>query len=138
VFEMGGYGHVAEAHTAPIAAVVAQGIPLETAKAAIPWFFPSKDWMRERFEHIGFTVGICELKYRSASLTAENKDGTGGLEGWVRLIGAPFLERVGDAKERGGVATMVWEVLERVVTRGEDGSQWLGSVRLRAKATMPY
>ncbi|KAJ6084908.1 hypothetical protein N7499_004537 [Penicillium canescens] len=130
VFEMGGHGNVAEVKTALIYALVQQGIPIEKAKETSPWFFPSDTWMRSALEEVGFQVETVELEYRPTKLTTDAK---GGLEGWVRLMGAQFLEALPQEKWD-AVVRQVCDVLEDVVTRGEDGSQWLGYVRLRGIA----
>ncbi|KAA8648436.1 hypothetical protein EYZ11_000357 [Aspergillus tanneri] len=133
VFEMGGHGNVSEVHTALIFALVQQGIPIEKARKTSPWFFPSVSWMTNELQEIGFKVEKMETEYRPTKLTdAAN----GGLAGWVRLMGAPFLD-VLPAEKREAVVQQVCEVLQTVVTRHEDGSQWLGYVRLRGIAKKP-
>ncbi|KAI9044718.1 class I SAM-dependent methyltransferase [Aspergillus affinis] len=131
VFEMGGHGNIAEVQTAMIFALVQQGFSIEKARETSPWFFPSVTWMTKALEEIGFKVEKMELEYRPTKLTdAVN----GGLAGWVRLMGAPFLDALPEEK-REGVAQQVCEVLQTAVTYHEDGSQWLGYVRLRGIAT---
>lgn len=134
-FEMGGHGNVADAHTALIAALVAQNVTIEVAREISPWFFPSSDWIRAKLESIGFDVAFCELEYRPTKLTPNDESGKGGLEGWVRLMGANFLEVLEGEDQRDCAVKAVCDILETVVTRVEDGSQWLGYVRLRVKAT---
>jgi trans-aconitate methyltransferase len=131
VFEMGGKGNVAEIHAAFTAALVTHGVPLSQAREASPWFFPSTDWMREALEDADFEVEICESEYRPTKLTADNKDGSGGIEGWVRLMGAQFLEAVAEDK-RDAVVRDVCDWIETVIQREEDGSRWIGYVRCRA------
>lgn len=126
-FEMGGHGNVAEVMTALIYTLVQKGIPVEKAKEANPWFFPSETWMKDALETVGFQVDKVETEYRPTKLTnAVN----GGLAGWIRLMGAQFLE-VLDEERQDEAVKQICEVLEPVVTRVEDGSQWLGYVRLR-------
>lgn len=79
-----------------------------------------------------------------ASGASDKETGTGtgtrttGLEGWVRLMGAEMLARVPEeedgVRKRDEAVREVCEVLRDVVTREEDGSQWLGYVRLRGVA----
>ncbi|KAF2485848.1 methyltransferase [Neohortaea acidophila] len=133
VFEQGGAGNVAEAHAAAISALIHAGVPVAEAYEASPWFFPSPDWMRGALEKAGFEVEVCELEYRPTKLTAESGGSGAGLEGWVRLMCAQFLDAVEDGK-RDAVAREICTVLEPVVTRGEDGSRWMGYCRLRAVA----
>ncbi|KAF1808658.1 hypothetical protein P152DRAFT_452742 [Eremomyces bilateralis CBS 781.70] len=131
VFEMGGAGNVSEIHAALTAGLLHFGCPLETARAASPWFFPSDAWMKNALEGVGFTVDKVELEYRPTKLTeAQN----GGLEGWVKLFGASVLDHVEESK-RDECVGWVSALLQTIVTREEDGSQWLGYVRLRGVAT---
>ncbi|KAI4158348.1 MAG: hypothetical protein LQ342_007517 [Letrouitia transgressa] len=134
VFEMGGAGNVAEVHTALIAAVVRQGLSVEEARDVSPWFFPSQKLMGRMLEEVGFRVEEHEVEYRPTKLT---EDREGGLEGWVRLMGRQFLEAL-DAEEKKEAAVRdVCEVLNTVITHEEDGSMWLGYVRLRVLARKP-
>lgn len=130
VFEMGGHGNVAEVVTALIYTLVQQGIPVEKARDVCPWFFPSEVWMREALERVGFQVDKVETEYRPTKLTATAK---GGLKGWIRLMGAQFLEVLPEENQDVAVRE-VCDVLQTAVTRAEDGSQWLGYVRLRGIA----
>ncbi|KAI7348762.1 S-adenosyl-L-methionine-dependent methyltransferase [Hortaea werneckii] len=134
VFEMGGKGNVAEIHAAFTAALLhAGGLSIHEAREACPWFFPSVEWMRKTLEGAGFELVKCESEYRPTKLNPETADGSGGIEGWLRLMGARFLEAV-DGGKREGVLKEVCDVLESVITREEDGSRWIGYVRLRAVA----
>ncbi|GAB1740944.1 hypothetical protein NU219Hw_g6014t1 [Hortaea werneckii] len=101
VFEMGGKGNVAEIHAAFTAALVHAGLAIEEAREACPWFFPSVEWMRQMLEAVGFEVVKCESEYRPTKLNPETKDGSGGIEGWLRLMGARFLEAVDEGKREG-------------------------------------
>ena len=134
VFEMGGAGNVAEIHSALLAALVHQGLTIEAAREASPWFFPSEELMRQMLEEVGFVLEKSEVEYRPTKATAA-KDG--GLEGWVRLMGANFLEALTSTESREAAIKEVCDVLKSVMTREEDGSVWLGYVRLRALATKP-
>lgn len=132
-FEMGGKGNVAELHAAFTAALTTHGdLSLAAARAASPWFFPSTTWMEAALAEAGFDVEVCESEYRPTKLTAERGDGSGGIEGWVRLMGAKFLEAVEGEERRERVVRAVCEWVEDVVRREEDGSRWIGYVRLRA------
>ena len=131
VFEMGGAGNVADAHTALLAALVHQGVTIEKAREACPWFFPSEQLMKEMLEMVGFRVEKMKLEYRPTKLTTEKE---GGLEGWVRLMGAHFLDVLPTDKEKENVVREVCAVLQTVLTHEEDGSMWLGYVRLKAVA----
>jgi hypothetical protein len=134
VFEMGGAGNVSEVHTALISALVHQGISIDRARDASPWFFPSEVWMRRALEDIGFKVEILEVEFRPTQLTTD--DG-GGLRGWIKLMGASMLEVLEDEYREEAVVNEVCDVLSTVVTRIEDNSQWLGYVRLRGVARRP-
>ncbi|GAB7364408.1 hypothetical protein MBLNU230_g4951t1 [Neophaeotheca triangularis] len=134
VFEMGGAGNVAETHSALIAGLVAHGVPLARAREASPWFFPSEPWMRKVLGELGFEIEVAETEYRPTKLMHRGEDGEGGLEGWVRLMGAEFLAVLEGEELRERVVGWVCGVLESVVRREEDGSMWLGYVRLRVVA----
>ena len=134
VFEMGGAGNVGEVHSALFFAMMRHGeMSVAAAQAANPWFFPSERWMRTTLEEIGFKVEKLELEYRPTRLTDDKEKG--GLEGWVRLMGASMLETIEDVGKRESAVKEVCEVLGPIVTREEDGSQWLGYVRLRGVAS---
>lgn len=132
VFEMGGAGNVAEVHAALIAAVVHQGLTVEQARLASPWFFPSDKLLGRMLEDAGFVVEWLEMEYRPTKLTVE--DG-GGLEGWVRLMGAQFLDAIQVDEKKEKAVREVCETLESVIKHEEDGTMWLGYVRLRGVAS---
>lgn len=131
VFEMGGAGNVAEVHTALLAALVHQGVAIERARDACPWFFPSEKLMREMLEEVGFSVEKMKLEYRPTKLTTEKE---GGLEGWVRLMGAEFLDVLPTDGKKEAVVREACDVLHTVLSHEEDGSMWLGYVRLKVVA----
>ncbi|KAK3069872.1 hypothetical protein LTR53_011459 [Teratosphaeriaceae sp. CCFEE 6253] len=133
VFEMGGKGNVAEVQAAFTAALTHAGLSIDEAREAKPWFFPSPEWMSQTLSSVGFEVERSELEYRPTKCSEETADGSGGLVGWLRLMGAQFLEAVPEGK-REAVLKEVCEICEGIVTREEDGSKWLGYTRLRAVA----
>ena len=90
--------------------------------------------MSRTLSGLGFRVEKCELEYRPTKLNPDTADSTGGVEGWLRLMGAPFLEAV-DKTKREMVLEEVCGVIDSIVTREEDGSKWMGYVRLRVVAT---
>lgn len=136
VFEMGGHGNVAEVHSALILALIhLTNLSPQAAREKSPWFFPEEEWMRKTLLKIGFEVEVAEIEYRPTKLTPPDIDGKGGLEGWLRLMGAQFME--GLSKEKmDEVVNFVREGIKESVTR-EDGSQWVGNVRLRVVARRP-
>ncbi|KAL9607067.1 MAG: hypothetical protein Q9167_007980 [Letrouitia subvulpina] len=134
VFEMGGAGNVAEVHTALIAAVVQQGLSVEQAREVSPWFFPSKELIGGMLEGVGFRVEKDEAEYRPTKLTTDRE---GGLEGWVRLMGRQFLEALNAEEKKETAVRDICEMLKTVITHEEDGSMWLGYVRLRVLARKP-
>ncbi|EFR01635.1 s-adenosylmethionine (SAM)-dependent methyltransferase [Nannizzia gypsea CBS 118893] len=140
VFEMGGHGNVAEVHAALLAALVRHGLPLQQARDASPWFFPSDAWMRETLEGIGFVVDTLEVEHRPTKLTLDPDTSSGtsgntGIEGWVRLMGASMIETLPpDVRDEAVRSTC--DLLHPVISR-EDGSSWLGYVRLRGVARRP-
>ncbi|MCJ1229617.1 hypothetical protein MMC12_006286 [Toensbergia leucococca] len=132
VFEMGGAGNVAEVHTVLLAAIVHQGVGVDEARNTSPWFFPSEKLMRQMLKEVGFEVERSELEYRPTRLTTDEE---GGIEGWTRLMGAQFLDRVCSEEKREAAVRDVCQSLKTVLTHEEDGSMWLGYVRLRVVAT---
>lgn len=128
---MGGAGNVAEVHAALLAAVVHQGVKIEVARAASPWFFPFPERMHAMLQQAGLVVEKSELEYRPTKLTTDKE---GGLKGWVRLMGAPFLDVLDSEEQQEAAVREVCDVLATVITREEDGSMWLGYVRLRVQA----
>lgn len=128
VFEMGGAGNVTDAHTALLAALVHQDVSIEQARNASPWYFPSEQAMKILLEEVGFEVKRSKLEYRPTRLTSVEG---GGLEGWIRLMGAQFLDILDTYKKREAVVKEVCDVLKTVLTHEEDGSMWLGYVRLK-------
>ena len=132
---MGGAGNIPEMHTAFIAVLVRRGISLVDAQNATPWFFPSETWMREALTGVGFDVGRLETEYRPTKLKANSDDPTAGLAGWASLMGACFLDALSsDPAIREDIVQEVCALVKPVVTRIEDGSAWLGYVRLRGIA----
>ncbi|KAL4883812.1 S-adenosyl-L-methionine-dependent methyltransferase [Aspergillus karnatakaensis] len=130
VFEMGGHGNVGEVNTALMYSLLRHGVPIEKIREVYPWFFPSIPWMTSALEGIGFKVIKIEMEHRPTLLTSTVN---GGLAGWVRLMGASFLEALAP-EQREEAVKEVCDVLQNVVTRKEDGSQWLQYVRLRGVA----
>lgn len=131
VFECGGAGNVAEVVIALIAALVdVAQLDIEEAKQLIPWYFASEAWASEKLEQAGFQVSLVELEYRPTKLSADE-----GIEGWIRLFGASILNSFG--KEVGDrVVQRVCDLLQWAIKQ-EDGSQYVGYVRLRAIAKKP-
>lgn len=136
VFEQGGGGNVAEVQAAAIAALTHAGLSRDEAREASPWFFPTTRWIEATLTKAGFEVEVCELEYRPTKLTADREDKSGGLEGWAKLFCAQYLEKVEEGK-RAGVLREICEILDAVIAREEDGSKYLGYVRLRAVARKP-
>jgi hypothetical protein len=81
-------------------------------------------------EDIGFQIVTLEVEYRPTKLTTGEG---GGLDGWLRLMGANMIE-VLDEDKRDAAIKLMCDNLCSVVTKDEDGSQWLGYVRLRGVA----
>ncbi|EKG22263.1 Methyltransferase type 11 [Macrophomina phaseolina MS6] len=135
VFEMGGAGCVAEVHAALTGALVAFGYASSFAEAreSSPWYFADVGAMRQLLEGAGFEVEVCEKEYRPTELT---RNEGGGLAGWVRLMGDSFLRTVPEGEKREEVVQWVVEVCRGACER-EDGSWWLGYVRLRVVARKP-
>ena len=62
-----------------------------------------------------------------------NRADKGGVEGWVRLVGAQLFELIEDEKEREACVREVVDVLE-IVCKQPDGSYAFTYVRLRVVA----
>jgi SAM-dependent methyltransferase len=133
VFEFGGAGNVAEVVTALIFAQLEHGVSIEEARESIPWFFPDTAWMDDALTKVGFKVEQTQLIYRPTKLNPDANDGSGGLEGWVRLFGASILSGNPHAD---AIIKQICECLE-TVTKRPDGTQYLGYVRLRGAAVKP-
>ncbi|KAI9750335.1 MAG: hypothetical protein M1815_001865 [Lichina confinis] len=134
VFEMGGHGNVAEAHTALRAAVMHQGLSIEQVNESCPWFFASEGWTRKALQDASFEVLRLETEWRPTRLTSH--DG-GGLEGWIRLMGASFLDAIERVDAREAAVREVCRVLQPVCTRRAEQTEadlWLNYVRSRAVA----
>ncbi len=129
--EMGGAGNCADVHAALLAALVHQGISIEKARETSPWCFPSELLMKNMLEEAGFRVQRSKLEYRPTELTSEKE---GGLEGWVKLMGAQFLEVLDTEDKTEAVVREVCDVLQTILTHEEDGSMYLGYVRLKVIA----
>ena len=86
--------------------------------------------MAKMLEDVCFSVVKSQLEYRPTKLTTDKE---GGVEGWVRLMGAQFFEKLLLEQKQAAVKE-VCETLESVLTHEEDGSKWLGYVRLRIVA----
>lgn len=135
IFEMGGFQNVPEVHVALRSVLMLKyGIRKERLEEAGPWFFPSVRWMQTTLEETGFEVEVLESEHRPTKLTENNADGSGGLAGWLRLMGANFLQLLDSNEQRNAAIKDLCEVLGPVVTDANDGSQWLSYVRLRAVA----
>ena len=130
VFEMGGHGNVAEIHAALLSAVIHRGASPANARVASPWFFPSTGLMVRELESIGFEVERAETQYRPTQATEEEN---GGLEGWVRLMGAQIFETLAKRDDKDAAIQEVCEVLQTICGR-EEGGYWMGYVRLRVLA----
>ncbi|EGS19296.1 uncharacterized protein CTHT_0059220 [Thermochaetoides thermophila DSM 1495] len=92
-FEMGGLGNVAEMRAALLGAV-ARRVGIEKAREADPWFFPDEKWITDMLESKvgGWKVEKVEREWRP---TVADK---GGVEAWVKLMGANFFDAVPEVK----------------------------------------
>lgn len=137
VFEMGGFQNIPEVHVALRSVLrYKYSISTERLEEVNPWFFPSTRWLDNMLRSSGFNVEVLESEHRPTKLTEQTADGSGGLEGWLRLMGDAFL-RLLDPGDRNDAVAEMCEVLKPVVTDAFDGSQWLSYVRLRAVARKP-
>jgi SAM-dependent methyltransferase len=79
VSESGALGNVAEVHAALVSALVRRGIPVDVARDASPWWFPSLEAMKNLVEGQGFRWVKGEVELRQTELTSGEG---GGIEGW--------------------------------------------------------
>ncbi|KAK6826618.1 hypothetical protein RU639_005503 [Aspergillus parasiticus] len=134
VNESGALGNVAEVHSAIISGLVTQGIPVEQAREASPWWFPSQQAMKNLVEGAGLNWVKGEVQLRQTTLTEHEK---GGVEGWIRLFGEPFLELLPTTEARDAAIKHAVDVLEAVGRHQHDGSLTVNYIRLRFVAQKP-
>ncbi|KAI9925475.1 hypothetical protein ASPWEDRAFT_41570 [Aspergillus wentii DTO 134E9] len=134
VNESGALGNVAEVHSAIISGLVTQGIPVEQAREASPWWFPSVQAMKNLVEGAGFIWVKGEAELRQTRLTDNEK---GGVEGWIRLFGEHFLQLLPTVEARDAAVKHAVDVLEAVGRQQHDGSFTVNYIRLRFVAQRP-
>ncbi|KAI9899167.1 hypothetical protein N3K66_005628 [Trichothecium roseum] len=137
-FEMGGLGNVSEMRAALHIAVTRRltsssgGKGYEEAVAAVraadPWFFGDEAWARRALEAAGLRVDAVEREWRPTPA------GEAGVRGWLRLMGARFLDLVPDEEGREAALDEAATAME-FVSRVPGGGEMLSYVRLRARAT---
>ncbi|CAI7655245.1 unnamed protein product [Penicillium viridicatum] len=134
VSESGAPGNVAEVHSAIISGLVTQGIPVEKAREASPWWFPSQQAMKELVEGARFDWIKGEVQLKQTKLT-ENENG--GVEGWIRLFGEPFLGLLPTTKTRDAAVKHAVVVLEAVERQQHEGSFTVNYICIRFFAQKP-
>lgn len=132
-FEMCGFGNAPEMVTAYTYSLVNHGIPIEQAEVACPWFHPSDDYMKLLLEQIGFEIKHISLRPRPLKM---NPDVNGGLKGFMKLIGSPWLDALKTEEERESCLDQMCRML-RGGTLKEDGTQWITYYALRCVAVKP-
>lgn len=132
-FEMCGHGNAPEKLTSFMFALVSHGVPIEKAEALCPWYYPSDVHMKEMLESVGFQVKQIELNPQPLQLTSTNN---GGLEGFLRLIGAQMLDLLETEEKKDSAIEQMCRMLRYGTTR-EDGSQWITYASLRCVAIKP-
>ncbi|KAK4227255.1 Acetamidase [Podospora fimiseda] len=125
VFEMGGMGNISEMRAAVLSAV-GRRVGLENVKE--PWWFPDEEWVEGMLSKVG---GLVLERADNHYLTV--RADKGGVEGWVRLVGAQLFDLIGDEKEREACVREVVDVLD-IVCKQPDGSFAFTYVRLRVVA----
>ena len=126
-FEMGGLGNVSEMRAA-LHLAVSRRVGLAAVQAADPWFFGDEHWARRMLEGAGFKVDVVEREWRPTPA------GEAGVRGWLKLMGAKFLELVKDEAEREKALDEAASVMG-FVSKTPEGGEMLSYVRLRALAT---
>ena len=132
-FEMCGHGNAPEKVTAFMFALVNHGVPIETAEAMCPWFYPSDVYMKKILESVGFQVKMIELDPQPLELTTSDN---GGLEGFMRLIGAQMLDILDSEEKKNSAIEQICRTLRYGTTR-KDGSQWITYASLRCVTVKP-
>jgi hypothetical protein len=130
---MCGFGNAPEMVTSYIFALVNNGIPVEKAEEMCPWFHPSDDYMKGLLEDIGFQVQKIDLKPKPLKM---NPEINGGLEGFMGLLGAPWLDLLDTEEKKKSVLKQMCRMLRHGTTK-EDGSQWITYYSLRCVAIKP-
>lgn len=127
VFEMGGLGNVAAPRAALLCAV-SRRVGLARARSADPWFFPDEAWLRATLASVGgWEVERAETEWRPTRVDAA------GVDGWVRLMGAAFLDLVPPG-ERDACVTEVVDAVCAACVAPDGAGEVLGYVRLRCVA----
>lgn len=126
-FEMGGLGNVCEM-LAAIVGAVSRRIGWEKTKEVNPWFFPDEAWAKDILEEKvgGWKIEKVERVWRPT--TAD----VGGVDAWVRLMAANFLEAVPEEQREDCIKEIV-EPLEYVCAK-PGGGHMISYVRLRVLA----
>ncbi|CAI7564786.1 unnamed protein product [Penicillium glandicola] len=112
-FEMGGHGNAPEMVTAFIR--------------------DGGGYVKNMLESVGFQVKMIKLDPQPLELTTSDN---GGLEGFMRLIGAQMLDILDTEEEKNSAIEQICRML-RYGTIGEDGSQWITYASLRCVAVKP-
>ncbi|KAF9244802.1 hypothetical protein LCP9604111_7194 [Penicillium roqueforti] len=94
--------------TAFMFALVNHGVPIETAEAMCPWFYPSDVYMKKIIESVGFQVKMIELNPQPLELTTSDN---GGLEGFMRLIGAQMLDILDTEEKKNSAIEQICRML---------------------------
>src|SRR5512132_3943304 len=123
VGEMGVEAKVAAVRAALVQALAEHGID---ATPLDPWYFPSSKEYQQRLERSGFIIDTIVLFPRPTVLPT-------GLDGWLDIFGATFLNAV-PAPDRPRLRARVAE-LAAPLLRTADGSWRADYVRLRFRAT---
>ncbi|CAI7659999.1 unnamed protein product [Penicillium manginii] len=132
-FEMCGFGNAPEMVTSYTYSLVNHGVPLEQVEAACPWFHPSDDYMKRLLEEAGFEVRYITLEPKPLKM---NSQINGGLKGFMKLIGNPWLNVLKTEEERESCLDEMCRMLRSGTTK-EDGSQYITYYGLRCVAVKP-
>ncbi|OIW28052.1 hypothetical protein CONLIGDRAFT_460240 [Coniochaeta ligniaria NRRL 30616] len=126
-FEMGGLGNCSELRCALLMAV-GRRVGLARAQEADPWFFPDEDWVTDVMERkvAGWKIERIEREWRPTTTDS------GGVDGWIRLMGRQFFECLPEEQREECIREVV-DVLE-VVCAKPGGGYMFSYVRLRVLA----
>ncbi|CRL27452.1 Methyltransferase type 11 [Penicillium camemberti] len=91
-------------------------------------WFPSQQAIKELIEGAGFNWIKGEVQLRQITLTENEK---GGVEGWIRLSGEPFLGLLPITEAQDAAVKHAVDILEAVGRQQYDGSFTVNYIRLR-------
>lgn len=118
VAEFGGKGNI-EKIVQAMQAVLCERYEIDCTN---PWYFPSIANFTSLLEKYGIEVTMAELYDRPTIL----EEGKNGMENWIRMFGAHFVEKVVTEEEK---QIFVGHVQDRLRASMFDGEDWTADYR---------